>query len=63
MYILLIYSKQRTIKTMKTGEPPPIMKQSISLRSHRAIKPVIKSRVVNTSHGNMAGATLLQARA
>ena len=37
MYILLKYSKQRTIKTMKTGEPPHIKKQSISLLSHKAV--------------------------
>ena len=37
MYILLKYSKQRTIKTMKIGEPPHIKKQSMALLSHKAI--------------------------
>ena len=41
MYNLLEYSKQRTIKTMKTGEPPHIKKLSISLLSHKAVNPLI----------------------
>ena len=41
MYNLLGYSKQRTIKTMKTQEPPHIKKQSMTLLSHKAVNQFI----------------------
>ena len=41
MYILLKYSKHRTIKTMKTGEPPHIKKQSMTFLSHKAVNQFI----------------------
>ena len=37
MYILLEYSKQKTIKTMKTGEPLHIKKHSVSLLNHKDV--------------------------
>ena len=41
MYNLSGYSKQRTIKTMKTEEPPHIKKQSMTLLSHNTVNRFI----------------------
>ena len=41
MHILLEYSKQRTIKTMKTGEPPHSKQKSMTLLIHKVVNLLI----------------------